>query len=201
MRTHAPVPESFHHRSLTLDLRDGVGDPKKPPCVACHHSGSECILVASRRGGPFRQQHQRGKRIPQPSASSTCEAANGEFDRTDLNTFRPGDDSDHQASDDDGVPMELRNPSDALQILARSGDANSTEPLNRHSSPFESQHNVSHNHNQEAGPDAARLSSGALGTRYASSEGRKSTNKVLEEYELIKAGSLHPRLLPELLQM
>ena len=169
--------------------------------MACHHSGSECILVASRRGGPFRQQHQPGKRIPRPSVSSPFEVGDSEYEMTGLEPFRPGDDRDQQASDG-GVPMELRNPSDALQILARSGDTNSAEPLNHRASPFNSQHSVSHNHTQEAGSNLERLSRGAPRTGYASSEGRnQSTNKVLEEYELIKTGSLHPKLLPELLRM
>lgn len=98
---------------------------------------------------------------------------------------------------DDSLRMELRNPSDALQILARSSDASSKKPSSHHwrqcrdspveiadmessipppSSPIDTTSQIRQDRNYDKLPTTA-----------------------LDNYDLIQRGLLHPSVLPELL--
>ncbi|KAL2821224.1 hypothetical protein BJX63DRAFT_418228 [Aspergillus granulosus] len=111
------------HRAVSGEFvtKDGIGEPKKPPCVACHESGSECILAKSCRGGNFRHSRPapRGDAIYTDNSDPT--QSNSIPDPSRQESF---DDEGSVARDESGdvLAMELRNPSDALQILALSGN-------------------------------------------------------------------------------
>ncbi|KAI8634157.1 C6 transcription factor [Xylariaceae sp. FL1651] len=112
---------------------DGIGEPKRAPCLSCHESGSECVLVESKRGGNFRSRQPKARTVQYLeddlrkgdetlgafSASSTSES--DEAARPGYCTSIYGDQDERQSADE-CLLMQLRNPSDALQILARSSD-------------------------------------------------------------------------------
>lgn len=169
-----PYPIPLRPTSTHTTVRVGVGEPKKPPCVACYESGSECILAKSRRGGNFR--HYR--RLPRTNSVA------GQSDNTPgLPSGEPSNDEGRTSRDgsSDVLTMELRNPSDALQILALSSDP-----------PQECQ-NIN-------GP---RTTDTALRGRSNASHGAEnhthSIHTAFDDYELVLKGVLRPGLVSELL--
>lgn len=190
---------------------DGVGEPKKPPCVSCHDSGSQCVLVESRRGGNFRSNRPgqgvtRSSRRPIRSQDNVRGAiavpSISEHDDATPSTNDSEMDYDgyEDRTADDSLRMELRNPSDALQILAHSSVASSNRPSNHH--------RRLHGHSPTADAPTISSMSGpsvSIGNVAAINHLGQDRNRglpsttALDNYELVQRGLLHPSVLPELL--
>ncbi|KAK0375201.1 hypothetical protein CLIM01_07423 [Colletotrichum limetticola] len=109
---------------------EGVGEPMKPPCVSCYYSGSECVVSSSRKSRKARRDHNT-----QASPSSVEPSPGPASPRSSVFVPSTNEDScneDEVTGPDDHNDMELRNPSDALQILARSRNKVSTRNLITH---------------------------------------------------------------------
>lgn len=182
-----PITFPFWLRFATAHTAasDGIGEPKKPPCVACYESGKECILTKSRRGGNFRH-FRAGSRLGTAAPDNTI------LTQPDK-VFGPqrdvsSDDERSTARDDSGgvLAMELRNPSDALHILALSGD----QPRARHS---------------RTSPNGAVVPIVQGSTTTAANQPLESQHHVhpvctvFDDYELVQRGLLRPSLVSELL--
>lgn len=194
---------------LYFPCSDGIGESKKPPCVSCHDSGSQCVLVESRRGGNFRSSRPgQGAARSSNYAISTPDKAHGasdvpsiwEHDNVTPSTYDSVMGDDDQTTD--SLRMELRNPSDALQILAHSSDASSKGPSSRywrqrgHNSPA----------NSPTTSSMPGSSSPINNTTTASHIGQdrdysRPPTTALDNYDLVQRGLLHPSVLPELLHM
>lgn len=178
---------------------DGIGEPKKVPCVSCHLSGSECILADSRRGGSFRHKRLQKSGNLETSTSSlkkTSTAKEGSADASsDGQESRQSPsndvDSDLEQGPRDVLSMELRNPSDALQILARSGETQMSSP-----SPAQISHIQNSNNIQNGIPRNGSVSSMRV------TEAQQCTQIIpafFEDYELVRTGLLRPSIVSELL--
>jgi hypothetical protein len=153
--------------------------------VACHESGKECILTKSRRGGNFRQ-YRAGPRLGTTDSGNTIltQLDNSSGPQRDVSS----DGERSIARDDSGgvLAMELRNPSDALHILALSGD----QPRARHSS---------------ISPNSAAVPIVQGSTATGSNQPLESEHHVhpictvFDDYELVQRGLLRPSLVSELL--
>ncbi|KXH42588.1 beta-xylosidase [Colletotrichum simmondsii] len=103
---------------------EGVGEPMKPPCVFCYYSSSACVVSSSRRSRKTRRDHNiqafHSSVEPSPGPASPQSSA------CVLSTNEDSCDEDEVTGLDDHNDMKLRNPSDALQILARSRNKAST---------------------------------------------------------------------------
>lgn len=161
--------------------RDSIGEPKNPPCVSCHHSGSQCVLAESRRGGNFRPYRTRKTPVSRAVAGRPAEVQGPNDRLTDGNPSTPG--LNINASDE-GPCVELRNPSDALQILAQSDQADQDV-----SSPYHASNDT------DAQP---QTSSPESLSKFPSSSGQPQAT-VLDNYALVERGLVHPSILPELL--
>ncbi|KAL4924175.1 uncharacterized protein BDV17DRAFT_284902 [Aspergillus undulatus] len=160
------------HRAVSGEFvtNDKVGEPKKAPCASCHDSGSECILIKSRRGGNFRhhraESHGPRRCFYSPSGGGG-ESTSGTSD---------ADDSDEQGSGD-VLNMELRNPSDALHILALSGE----------------------NQGEQLRPGSKGSTTPGLGQGRGDQAGWQPPATCFDDYELVQRGLLRPSLVYELL--
>ncbi|KAL4778505.1 C6 transcription factor [Aspergillus varians] len=184
-------------RKTRCDL-DKVGEPKKAPCVSCHDSGSECILVKSRRGGNFRL-HRAGSSLSTATRTSRRDALGLLMGRTSdyaSNTMRgsaDGSDSveeEEEAATGAVLSMQLRNPSDALHILALSGEVQSSNQPRDGNLPV-------------AGPGDGRNAAPRDVGAVASNETRahrpwKPASTELDGYELVQRGLLSPSVVYEL---
>ncbi|RFN54478.1 alpha-ketoglutarate-dependent 2,4-dichlorophenoxyacetate dioxygenase [Fusarium flagelliforme] len=166
---------------------DGVGVPKKPPCVSCHHSGSKCVLAVSRRG----RHATSGVAV---GSDHITIAQRGES--LDAITVSPQtrdypSDAEMQEYTADGppepLPMALRNPSDALQILAYSQD---DKPVSARS--------LSTAYSDTTGRLPPHATSPAHST---TSVNGTTPSFILDDYELVQRGLIHPSILPELLHI
>ncbi|OJD32323.1 alpha-ketoglutarate-dependent-dichlorophenoxyacetate dioxygenase [Diplodia corticola] len=171
------------HRAVGGDFayKDSVGEPKRPPCVSCNVAGSECVLVKSKRGGNFRSNRRRKETVASavaptneaPGAISTS-STRGIDDGAPSEDLSEGADGEHgEQMIDESLHMKLTNPSDALHILALSGETSSSLPVGSMTPANRTQH-----------PDE-----------------RDSSTTVLDDYELVQRGLLHPSVLPELLHI
>lgn len=163
----------------------------KAPCASCHVSGSDCVLTKSRRGGNFRHRQKAGlissnsngtptaREIFGPPVGQSCGTASAAECPSD------GEDSAAEESGD-VLNMELRNPSDALQILALSGENQRGEPR---------QSNISDSN--IAGCNNRGLNS-AGNTRSADTQSKGSTT-IFDDYELVQRGLIRPGVVYELL--
>ncbi|RDK38768.1 hypothetical protein M752DRAFT_306776 [Aspergillus phoenicis ATCC 13157] len=186
-------------RKARCDL-DSIGESSKPPCASCHDTKSQCILIKSRRGGNFRQH---------PSKSSTLRRKKTSLPTNTGDSNGPGvepastmSDVTECSSDDEGsvgrqnprdlLAMELRNPSDALQILALSGQSQSENQAQAQPT------NITNSNEQlytEAESASASLINGSGGLR-----GHQTCpTAIFDDYELVKRGLLRPSLVFELL--
>ena len=159
---------------------DGVGEPKKPPCVSCHDSGSECVLTKSRRGGNFRY-YRTG---PGMAAADSVEAAPTHSDN--VSSSQEAESPVNEGSvvrEDSGdlLAMELRNPSDALQILAISGYQPPKSP------------------NAATNPGMQGSTETILSQPHRTRLHAQSTSTIFDDYELVQRGLLRPSLVSELL--
>lgn len=194
-----------------LPCSDGVGEPKKPPCVSCHDSGSQCVLVESRRGGNFRSSRPgQGGTHSSKRTISTQDNARGAFavpsisEHDDATPSTYDSEMDHDAYEertaDDSLRMELRNPSDALQILAHSSDASSKRPSShhRHERGHRSVANAPTNFSVP-GPSSPIENAAATSHIGQDRSYGRSPTTAADNYDLVQRGLLHPSVLPELL--
>ena len=195
---------------------DGVGQPKKPPCVSCHHSGSNCVLSESRRGRHLRASQPKGREpengfdgsiaragddiLSAPGRSQTPSHGKmpASLDASAMNDY--DEFGEHTA--DENLHMELRNPSDALKILARSYGSASI----LHSTYSKPQTKTQPPGNAPTHPSKSISlpSTPAVVTTKGPSQALDSIpslTTVLDDYELVQRGLLHPGVLPELLLM
>lgn len=182
-----------------LSTSDGIGEPKKAPCVSCHFSGSECILADSRRGGNFRHKRATStagnletlspslrrtvpENVPLDTSCNVAEPSNS-----------PSNDVDSTAEQESGdvLAMELRNPSDALQILARSGETKTSDQSPAHVSNIENSNIIS---------DTLTRDGSAPSMRANEAQHRNRTRPAFfDDYELVRRGLLRLSLVSELL--
>ncbi|KAE8345152.1 hypothetical protein BDV24DRAFT_171090 [Aspergillus arachidicola] len=163
------------HRAISGEFltNDGIGEPKKPPCVGCYESGNECILLTkSRRGGNFKH-YRAGPRL------DTISGPQHEM---------PSDDEESVVRDNSGgvLTMDLRNPSDALHILALSGD----QPRARHSTTSPNSASA-----YLVPGSTATTSNQPVDPQYHVNP----THAIFDDYELVQRGLLRPSLVSELL--
>lgn len=181
---------------------DGIGKPKKPPCVSCHHMGAECVLAKSRRGTKSRAGQQPSSRSLQDSEPPTFHGGvSAPLVQVDPSEKEPS--APDYSSDDDGygnnvtvedLCVELRNPSDALHILARSDETRSNLPtIGNCPSGGRISGDRTHSSPQSSKGTAASLESDQV------SGTDKHVTTALDDYELVKRGLLIPSILPELL--
>jgi hypothetical protein len=182
-----------------LSSSDSIGEPKKAPCVSCHFSGSECIVADSRRGGNFR--HKRATLTAgnletlSPSLRRTV-PENVPLDKS-CNVAEPSNSplndvvSTAEQESGDVLAMELRNPSDALQILARSGETQTSDQ-----SPAQ----ASNIQNSKVISDTLPRDGSAPLMRANEVQHRSRTRPAFfDDYELVQRGLLRPSLVSELL--
>lgn len=167
-------------RKTRCDL-SGTGERKEPPCKSCLISGTDCVLVHSRRGQTFKSRRLQTK-IAQSSTRSAHEPESLADPTTCLTNARENASAMGSAKGDfsptateDEAAIALRNPSDALEILARSGDG-------------------------------LRVRDGCLPASChptSASDGKGIPEKplIFDEYELLRTGVLQASTVSELLQM
>ncbi|VUC30201.1 unnamed protein product [Clonostachys rosea] len=203
---------------------DGVGEPKRPPCESCHRTRNECILVESRRGAAA--SHKRTRRtlqtIPSSSGHGTIDDNGddaGPFEDASPDVPDPSltTPSNHcsamsegfepqETVEDDNLHLEIRNPSDALQILAHAREDLGGQGCGEkqwHTVDVDAQSSPSTSQNQPHSPFAAssaNLRNHSNPGRNTQENGRAST-MLLDDYELVQRGLLHPSVLPELLHL
>ncbi|UKZ78793.1 hypothetical protein TrVFT333_006538 [Trichoderma virens FT-333] len=101
-------------------LSGGIGEPRKIPCVSCFESDSECVLAESRRGGNFRRYEPSKKPTKSRKASQPTSDAPTRTTRSIEKELDRNFDVLNEEVIDEQLASELRNPSDALHILAQS---------------------------------------------------------------------------------
>ena len=184
--------------SLTF-ISDGIGEPRKAPCVSCHISGSECILIDSRRGGNFRHKRSRTlgnleRSTPSLKKFSTSKETSGD---ESSNVHGPSQnlshdiDSDLEQGSGDVLSMELRNPSDALQILARSGETQAPSPSPARTALIQNATNIRNGF--------SRNRSTSLMQNIDAQQQPRAIPAFFEDYELVQRGLLRPSLVSKLL--
>lgn len=165
----------------------------KAPCASCHVSGSDCVLTKSRRGGNFRHRQKTG--LISSNSNGTPTAAREIFDPPvgqscgTTSAAECASDGEDSAAEESGdvLNMELRNPSDALQILALSGENQRGEPRQPE--------NIS-------GSNIAGSNQGLRSvdcTRPANNHQSKGPTTVFDDYELVQRGLIRPGIVYELL--
>ncbi|KAL4938809.1 hypothetical protein BDV06DRAFT_200122 [Aspergillus oleicola] len=187
-------------RKTRCDL-DKIGEPKKAPCASCHESGSECILTKSRRGGNFR--HHR----PGSASKTATPGREDQRSRAETAVYSPApasestneswsDDRDSDGGEDSGnvLNMELRNPSDALHILALSGEKKSTSGSRGESTRGE-RHGSSIDYAHQGHEGTNVMQAGETQEQ----QPWKSATTIFDDYELVQRGLLRPSLVFELL--
>ncbi|KAE8138664.1 hypothetical protein BDV38DRAFT_292222 [Aspergillus pseudotamarii] len=186
-------------RKTRCDL-DRIGEPRKAPCLSCYDAGTECILIKSRRGGNFRQHRPESETLRGSRASLLTHIEDSS--EVGVESFRnmsdlarcSSDDEDSVARQDSGdvLAMELRNPSDALQILALSGQAQSTNQPRDQSSNIASPSDRMYPAPQDTDPAAS--SQPEIPKPY-----KPPSTTIFDDYELVQRGLLRPSLVSELL--
>lgn len=153
--------------------------------MGCHDSGNECILTKSRRGGNFRH-YRTGRQLGTAGSDNTIFTQPDNIPGSQRDVSSDGEES--VARDDSGgvLAMELRNPSDALHILAHSGD----QPRARHSTTSP---------NGAAAPIAQGSTVTASNQPLESQHHVHPTCTVFDDYELVHRGLLRPSVVSELL--
>ncbi|KAL7905239.1 hypothetical protein GGI35DRAFT_471790 [Trichoderma velutinum] len=106
-------------RKTKCDL-GGIGEPRKIPCVSCFESDSECVLAESRRGGNFRRYEPSKKPTKGHKASQRTSGASLRSTKANEKEVDRNLDGLNEDGIDEQLASELRNPSDALHILAQS---------------------------------------------------------------------------------
>jgi hypothetical protein len=112
--------------SPLIKSRNSIGELGRPPCLECLRTGHDCTLAGSRRGGDY--SHRKTKIRNSQALDKAQSSARRESPlETQLEKVSSLDHS--VGSHQNEVPMypELKNPFDALQILAKAA-AHDTEP-------------------------------------------------------------------------
>lgn len=175
--TCKPLPSKYTIE--TYNVSDKVGEPMKAPCASCHVSGSECVLIKSRRGGNFRRQ-----KSGLASSNATPSRSRETFDSA-VGSAEPHSDGEDSATESgDVLNMELRNPSDALHILALSGENQRNEPRDLSLSDS----NITNS--------GRGLNSGEY---RAAAQPAKDPTTIFDDYELVQRGLIRPGVVYELL--
>lgn len=101
---------------------------------------------------------------------------------------------------DESLRMELRNPSDALQILARSRDASSNKPSS-HRWRQRGQDSAETAHTNSSKPGSSSSTDNAVRMSNVTQDWNHGGQPTvaIDNYDLVKRGLLHPSILPELL--
>ncbi|KAL4920402.1 hypothetical protein BDW62DRAFT_199113 [Aspergillus aurantiobrunneus] len=176
----------------TQDEIDKIGEPKKAPCASCHDSGSDCILTRSRRGGNFRH-HRTGSGVKdsisgkRPGTSGPSVGWPGYISSPTVHS------SGHEEAGEeaeDVLIMELRNPSDALHILALSGEIQSPNSQRGRSSTVTSPRD---------GLNCVMQDIGVPASNEPRTLPSKPATTVFDDYELAQRGLLGPSLVYELI--
>ncbi|ETS03605.1 hypothetical protein M419DRAFT_42274, partial [Trichoderma reesei RUT C-30] len=158
-------------RKTKCDL-GGIGEPRKASCVSCLQSNSQCVLAESRRGGNFRR-YEPNKKHPAKNRKApkrVPDAPPMALESMEREPKRNGERLNGDAIVGQLV-SELRNPSDALHILAQSekGESAASSTL-----PEGEPNNLSN------GPSNATF---------------------LDEYKLVESGLIHRTAIFELLHI
>lgn len=140
--------------------------------MSCFESDSECVLAESRRGGNFRRYEPskkptKGRKVSERTSDALSRMTESIEREVDRNL-----DSLNKDTIDEQLASELRNPSDALHILAQSEKSESSG-----SSALRS----------EEERDALL--------------GGLSTTVSLDEYELFQRGLVHHSNISDLLHL
>ncbi|CAH0045272.1 unnamed protein product [Clonostachys solani] len=203
---------------------DGVGEPKRPPCESCYRTRSECILVESRRGAAAshkRRQHtlqtnplsRRHETIDDnggdagPFEGSSPDALGPSPTTPSNNCSAMSEDFESQETVEAGnLHMEIRNPSDALQILAHArddpdGPSCSEKQWHTVEADAPSNSNISQKQPHSPFPTISVNSGNRTNPRRNTQENGEASTMLLDDYELVQRGLLHPSVLPELLHL
>ncbi len=168
----------------------------KAPCASCHVSGSDCVLIKSRRGGNFRRRQKSGVASSNATPTATREIFDPLVRRscgTSSAAEGPSDGEDSAAEESgDVLNMELRNPSDALQILALSGENQRGEPRQLP--------NVSGSISDSNMSGSCPRGLNPVGyTRSVDTHQSKGPTTIFDDYELVQRGLIRPGVVYELL--
>lgn len=170
---------------------DSVGEPRKPPCLDCYRSGSQCTLAGSRRGGNFRTKKfdsfPSSASARSPTDAQPLSSESGEEDDAADTVMVSARDVVPDTVTDTDLCGELRNPSDALQILAQSddgdqsiaGDLSNDRDVNAH---------VIDDVDAVRRAKARRLN-------------RPVSPRAIEKYDLVERGVVSLGTIPELLHV
>ncbi|KAH6886347.1 C6 transcription factor [Thelonectria olida] len=180
---------------------DGIGEPLKPPCVSCHDTGSDCVLAERRAGRSLDAPARAADATPTAGGASPALETN-EHPRSRCSSGMDNNDYQEEATDEN-MGMELRNPSDALHILARSGEGQPDRPVGERLSGYDGPTPAADaaTYPSTTGPSSLANSTPARAHFFHAPNNNRPTTTVLNDYELVQRGLLHPSELPELLHI
>ncbi|KAF4963493.1 hypothetical protein FSARC_8502 [Fusarium sarcochroum] len=163
------------------------GDPGRPPCAKCLREGAECVLAGSRRGGDF-SHHRRSRQTTQNYPANTALSVSS------IDHISPQQKSTGKTREDN-VHDKLQNPSDALLVLAHAaGQPEEGDGL------IDDQHTPNGYNNRingtEVTPSTVSMQTSRLGRLQQESVSEATVN----DYALVKDGTLDPILLVRLLK-
>ncbi|KAH8815999.1 hypothetical protein F5884DRAFT_818169 [Xylogone sp. PMI_703] len=116
-------------RKLKCDL-NGIGELGRPPCFECFRIGTTCTLASSRRGGNYTHLRKQNEASMTRKTAISGPALEAELSLdADLEDSSSRTDSLSNGLSREPVCAELKNPFDALQILAKAAVENA-EPEN-----------------------------------------------------------------------
>ncbi|OQV08499.1 Fungal specific transcription factor domain-containing protein [Cladophialophora immunda] len=109
---------------MLIMSRNSVGEVGKPPCLECFRVGHDCTLASSRRGGDYSLYRARRSRTGLLKGASNSVVGSPGQQREQTAAIPRGDREAAEGNvsgdlDEEPIYAELRNPSDALQILTR----------------------------------------------------------------------------------
>jgi len=190
---------------LTIS-RTSIGEEGRTPCFECHRCGQECNLPPSRRGGDYsryrkrrRQEESLGGDLTVATESPQCivrTTLGEETVLTERNTHSPA--SIPEDLDDDPIHAEeLRNPSDALQILARTTSHQRDEGHN---------HNLRDSDLHAANNGLAYYATPTNGTDYncisdPSLQSVIKPKRGIEDYKLVAQGLVNSAVIQRLIHL
>uniref|UniRef100_A0A0B7KLK5 Transcription factor domain-containing protein n=1 Tax=Bionectria ochroleuca TaxID=29856 RepID=A0A0B7KLK5_BIOOC len=203
---------------------DGVGESKRPPCESCHRTRSECILVESRRGAAasHRTRQQTSQTSPLSQARGTIDDNSGDagpFEGSSPDGPGPSltspsnncsamseDFESRETVEADNLHMEIRNPSDALQILAHvrddpGGQGRSEKQWHAVDADVPSNSIISQKQSHSPFTTASVSSGNRMNPGRNTQDNDEVSTVLLDDYELVQRGLLHPSVLPELLHL
>lgn len=172
---------------MLIHSRDGVGEPKKPPCVSCHHSGSNCVLAGSSRGGNFKfYEPSRKPGLASGTSEAIIRSNNAPSEGSQEVANLLSDASSDQAGGgtlNGDLDLQLRNPSDALHILAQAEGIDRSRPRTRLSTSAHAEDISTSPLHEGRGPKELTTEdqpTSTLGDYYLIKEGQLDHNQVLE---------------------